>query len=153
METPAAPMGGKTLLIVEDAVLTAMALRDALEDGGYRVLDLTSRYQEAAEAARETRPDMALVNIELQGREDGIELAKAFKAMGIPVLFISGHSVRARSSETGAMGSLPKPYRATDMVQAVDYFLACLNGDPSRPRPHGLEVFERAPKGLLPDAA
>lgn len=153
MENPSPPTGAKTLLIVEDMVLTAMALRDALEDGGYKVLDLTSRYDEAAAVARESKPDMALVNIQLQGHEDGIELAKMFKTMGIPVLFISGHSARARSSETGAMGSLPKPYRTSDMVQAVDYFLACLNGDPSLPRPHGLEVFDSAPKGLLPDIA
>jgi DNA-binding response OmpR family regulator len=153
METPKPPAGGKTLLIVEDAVLTAMALRDALEDAGYKVLDLTSRYAEATAVATECKPDMALVNIELQGREDGIELAKAFKALGLPVLFISGHSVRARTSETGAMGSLPKPYSTVDMVQAVDYFLACLAGDPSRPRPHGLEVFDNAPRGLLPDVA
>lgn len=151
MTTPTVPPKGKTLLIVEDAILTAMALKDALEDAGYTVLDLTQRYAQAAASARANKPDFALVNIQLQDREDGIELAMDFKALGIPVLFISGESDRARSSKTGAQGSLPKPYDARDMVQAVDYLLACLDGDLSRPRPAGLEVFENAHR--LPDVA
>ncbi len=50
----------KTLLIVEDDILPAMALRDELEDAGYRVLDLTVSYQDALAVAREFPPDLAL---------------------------------------------------------------------------------------------
>lgn len=153
MHTTMPPRSGVTLLIVEDAVLTAMALRDALEDVGYKVLDLTTHHQEAAAAARECKPDMALVNIELQGQDSGIDLAREFKTLDIPVLFISGKSVHARSIETGAMGSMPKPYSAADMVLAVDYLLGAMRGDLSLPRPEGLELFASAPKNLLPDAA
>lgn len=151
MDITMPPRSGGTLLIVEDAILTAMALRDALEDAGYKVLDLTSHHQEGATAARECKPDMALVNIQLQGQDSGIDLARELKALGIPVLFISGQSVRARSVETGAMGSLPKPYAASDMVMAVDYLLGARRGDLSLPRPEALELFAGAPKGLLPD--
>jgi DNA-binding response OmpR family regulator len=151
MDTPLPPHSGATLLIVEDAVLTAMALRDALEDAGYNVLDLTSRHQEAAAAARDCKPDMALVNIQLQGQDSGIDLARELKTLDIPVLFISGQSVRARSVETGAIGSMPKPYSAADMVLAVDYLLGAMRGDLSLPRPEALELFVSAPKGLLPD--
>jgi 1,2-diacylglycerol 3-beta-glucosyltransferase len=135
------PNRDRTLLIVEDDILPAMALRDELEDGGYRVLDLTGRHQEALAAARAEKPDLALVNIELQGRDDGIALAGELKAMGVPTLFISGQKSRASSARTVAIGSLPKPYRASDMLTAVDYLLAHLAGDESLPCPDGLEVF------------
>jgi two-component system, response regulator PdtaR len=142
---------GMTLLIVEDEVLSAMALRDELEGAGYHVLDLTGRHQEALSAARQRKPDLALVNIVLQGHDDGIKLAHDLKAMGIPVLFISGQVTREKSRETVAIGSLPKPYSTVDMVLAVDYLLRYLKGDETLPKPAGLEVFDGASTALEPD--
>jgi DNA-binding response OmpR family regulator len=144
---------GKTLLIVEDDILPAMALRDEFEDAGYRVLDLTGRQEDALSAARDCRPDFALVNIELQGRDDGIALARDLKALGVPVIFISGQISRARSAQTAAVGSLPKPYRPSDAVEAVEYMLLHLKGDETLAPPPGLEVFDKVPGAILPDAA
>ena len=144
---------GATLLIVEDEILPAMALRDELDDAGYHVMDLTGRYHEAVSAARACKPDLALVNIRLHGRDDGIALAGELKQMGVPVMFISGQTGRARSARTVAIGSLPKPYSTADMVQAVTYLLARLNGDGSQPRPEQLEVFDSAPSPLVTDGA
>jgi DNA-binding response OmpR family regulator len=153
MDTPNAAPPGEILLIVEDEVLAAMALKDELEDAGYRVLDLTGRHQEALSAVRVQKPHLALVNIKLHGRNDGIALAEDLKAMGIPTLFISGQVSRARSAQSVAIGSLPKPYSTTDMVAAVAYLLRHLEGDESLPRPPGLEVFDGAPEGMAPKAA
>jgi 1,2-diacylglycerol 3-beta-glucosyltransferase len=148
-----APTPGKTLLIVEDEILPAMALQAELEDAGYQVMDLTGRHQEALAAARARKPDLALVNIQLEGRDDGIALAWDLKALGVPVLFISGQISRARTSHTVAIGSLPKPYNTADMVRAVDYLLARLGGDDSLTPPRHLEVFEPVVWGAVPDAA
>ena len=144
---------GITLLIVEDDILPAMALRDALEDAGYHVLDLTGRHQEALLAAQQHHPDLALVNIQLQGHDDGIILAEELKVMGIPTLFISGQVSRARSARTAAVGSMPKPYSSPDMVKVVDYLLAHLKSDETLPLPFGLEVFDGAPDDMLPEVA
>ena len=139
-------------MIVEDEVLVAIVLRSELEDAGYRVLRLTDRIAEALDVARPNPPDLALVNIDLAGGDDGIELASKLKAMDIPVLLISGQVSRARSARTVAIASLPKPYDAADMVRAVNYLLACLGGDASLPRPAGLEVFDEAGFGLASPA-
>ena len=141
MDAPRAVEGGKTLMIVEDEVLVALTLRDELESAGYQVLDLTDRHQEAVAVARESAPDLALVNIQLRGRDNGIELAKHLKELEIPVLLISGQVSRAQSAKTVAIGSMPKPYSALEMVKAVTYLLAHLDGDEAFPRPKGLEVF------------
>jgi len=93
------------------------------------------------------------VNIELHGRNDGIALAREFKAMDIPVLFISGQISRARSAQTVAVGSLPKPYDPAHMVMAVSYLLRHLEGDESLPRPQGLEVFAENAAEMESDAA
>ena len=134
----------QTLMIVEDELLVATVLRDELQDAGYNVLDLTDRHAEALEVAKAKKPDLALVNIRLAGRDDGIELSAQLKLLGIPVLLISGQVSRARSARTVAIGSMPKPYDATDMVLAVAYLLARLKGNTSLPRPDQLEVLDEA---------
>ncbi len=139
-----------TLMIVEDEALVAMLLRDELQDVGYKVLDLTDRYAEALEVAKAEKPDLALVNIRLAGRDDGIELSEHLKALGIPVLLISGQVSRASSAKTVAIGSMPKPYDAAEMVLAVAYLLARLNGDGSLPRPVQLEVLDEEGFDLAP---
>lgn len=141
-----------TLMIVEDEALVATVLRDELQNAGYKVLNLTNRHAEALEVAKAETPDLALVNIRLAGRDDGIELSEQLKAMGIPVLLISGQVSRASSSRTVAIGSMPKPYDAAEMVLAVTYLLARLKGDASLPRPHQLEVFEEEGFDLTPAA-
>jgi len=152
MNAPHAAERGKTLMIVEDEVLVAMTLRDELETAGFHVLDLTDQHEQAVAVARESAPDLALVNIQLRGRDDGIGLAKHLKALDIPVLLISGQVSRARSAQTVAIGSMPKPYSAPEMVEAVTYLLAYLRGDESLARPGGLEVFNAITDGLAPAA-
>lgn len=142
----------KTLMIVEDEALVAMTLRDELERAGYQILDLTDRPEAAEAVARKSAPDLALVNIQLGGREDGIELAKKLKFLNVPVLLISGQVSRAHSAETVAVGSMPKPYSALEMAQAVAYLLGHLVGDESLVRPNGLEVFDEPPEDLAPAA-
>jgi DNA-binding response OmpR family regulator len=132
----------KILLIVEDQVLLAMGLRDELEHGGYRVLKLAVRHQEALGVAREVKPDLALVNIDLANGDDGVALARDLKALGIPVLFISGQPDRARLARAVGIASFPKPYSPSDMVEAVGYLFRHEHGDESRQGPARLEVFD-----------
>ena len=152
MSTPQDGQTARTLMIVEDEALVAMLLRDELKDAGYKVLDLTDRHAEAVEVAKAEKPNLALVNIRLAGRDDGIELAEHLKALGIPVLLISGQVSRASSAKTVAIGSLPKPYDAADMVLAVAYLLARLQGDASLAKPEQLEVFDDDDFDLAPAA-
>lgn len=134
----------KILLIVEDQILLAMVLKDELEEGGYRVLELAVRHQEALGFAREIRPDLALVNIQLADGDDGVALARDLKVLGIPVLFISGQPDRARLARAVGVASLPKPYSPSDMVEAVGYLFRHADGDESRPGPAHLELFDAA---------
>lgn len=152
MTEPQTPTTGKTLMIVEDEALVAMVLCNELKDAGYTVLDVTDRHAEALEVARASLPDLALVNIRLAGRDDGIALAENLKTLGIPVLLISGQVSRARSAKTVAIASLPKPYAAADMVLAVAYLLARLQGAALPPKPYRLEVFDEDGFNLEPAA-
>lgn len=145
MTTPAPTGPPRVLLIVEDQLLIAMSLKGELEDHGYRVLELAVRRQEALDLVRVTRPDLALVNIDLAGDDDGAALAWDLKALGIPVIFISGQTNAAALAREAAIASMAKPYSVTDMVAAVDYLFRHMAGDESRPPPGGLILFDRLP--------
>jgi len=132
----------QTLMIVEDEALVSILLRDELQKAGYKVLDLTDRLDAALEVAKAEKPHLALVNVRLARGDDGIELSKHLKGLGVPVLLISGQVSRASSAKTVAIGSMPKPYEPEEMVLAVAYLLARLNGDNTLPKPHQLEVFD-----------
>jgi DNA-binding response OmpR family regulator len=97
----------QTLMIVEDEVLVAILLRDELQKAGYNVLDLTDGFDAALEVAKAEKPHLALVNVRLARGDDGIELSKHLKGLGIPVLLISGQVSRASSAKTVAIGSMP----------------------------------------------
>ena len=141
MTSPPDPEPRKVVLIVEDQLLIAMALQEELTELGYWVLDLAVRHQEALGLARQVRPDMALVNIDLAGGDDGSALAWDLKAMGIPVIFISGQKDRVELAKEAAVASMPKPYSALDLVEAVGYMFRRLAGDTSEPAPPKLDVF------------
>ena len=132
----------KILLIVEDQLLLAMGLRDELEKSGYRVLELAVAHQEGLRFAREVKPDLALVNIGLANGDNGVALARDLKALGIPVLFISGQPEQARLAKAVGLASLSKPYSPADMVQAVGYLFRHEQGDESQARPPALEMFD-----------
>jgi DNA-binding response OmpR family regulator len=141
VEAPIDILAQKVLLIVEDQLLLAFGLRDELEDHGYRVLAVAVHNAEAMSLAIKDKPDLALVNIELADGDDGVALATDLKAMGVPVLFISGQPGRGLLARAVAVGSLCKPYSASEMVDAVDYLFRHQRGDESRPGPRRLDVF------------
>lgn len=132
---------GKTLLIVEHQVLLATLLKGEFEDRGYRVLDLAMRHEEALGFARDVKPDLALVNIDLAAGDDGVALARDLHVLGVPVLFISGQQGRSRLAKDVAV-VFAKPYSAADMVDAVDYLFRHERGDESRPPPSRLEMLD-----------
>ncbi len=145
MTAPAPTGPPKVLLIVEDQLLIAMSLKGELEDHGYRVLELATRRQEALDSAKDARPDLALVNIDLAGDDDGAALAWDLKAMGIPVIFISGQTDAAQLAREAAIASMAKPYSVVEMVAVVEYLFRHMAGDESRPPPERLVLFDRDP--------
>ncbi len=87
-------MEGKTLLLVEDEALIAIAQKKTLEKYGYRVVTATSG-QKAIEKMR-TGPgiDLILMDINLgKGKMDGTETAEIIlKEKDVPVIFLSSYT-------------------------------------------------------------
>jgi CheY-like chemotaxis protein len=69
-------MGKATILVVEDEALTAKDLQLLLRRMGYDVPYTASTGEDAIKKARETNPDLLLMDIMLMGEMDGIEAAR-----------------------------------------------------------------------------
>ncbi|MEX2188282.1 MAG: response regulator [Pirellulales bacterium] len=116
------------ILVVEDERLVASAIRNELEQFGYEVSGVASSADEAVEKAVATRPDLVLMDIHLQGTDDGVEAARRIHARhDVPIVYLSAFSdpqtVR-RASETEAFGYLIKPYEERELQTTIEMALA-----------------------------
>ena len=116
-----------TLLIVENDVLTAAQVEDALKNAGYEVLPPVRTASEAIDLARAHHPDLALVDIALDGPLSGIQLASQLREeLNIRSIFISGHSDPQTVSESRLAKPaswLKKPFGPGSVVASVQLAL------------------------------
>jgi len=115
------------VLIVENEPLVALDIKMSLEKLGYEVTGSVASYQDALTKAQETKPDIALVDINLDGNKDGIQTAKVLKAhYNIPVIFLT--SLREfetihRSTESEPFGYIIKPFKTDDLHSSIEIAL------------------------------
>lgn len=105
------------LLLVDDDRLILATLSGGLRDAGYQVTTAESADDAEALLTSGLRPDLALVDVRMPGR-DGLELAERLRDLDhIPFLMLSAYSdaqTVERASGIGALGYMVKPL---DMVQ------------------------------------
>ena len=86
-------MAQKKILIVDDEAILAMDLQSQLQQLGYEVAGTAASGKAAIQKAKDTQPDLVIMDISLRGDMDGVEAAKQILAcFQIPVIFISGYS-------------------------------------------------------------
>lgn len=117
----------KLLLLVEDEPLIALALQDALEGAGYRVLIAEDGLTGAAALARSMQEVSALItDIRLGSGPNGWRLAWQARAKcpALPVLYVTGDSAHEWSRH-GVPGSvlLQKPFAPTRMLAELSTIL------------------------------
>ncbi|WP_176525217.1 response regulator [Caenispirillum bisanense] len=117
----------KRILLVEDQPLVRKAVRGALEDAGFGVVEAGDG-EEGLSAARRDSFDLAIVDIWMP-RVDGIEFLKQVRAIhaDLPVIVISGGGpdapleVKAHLAQAhGAHEVLFKPFEDDELMAAVD---------------------------------
>lgn len=111
------------VLIVEDDFLVASEAEAALVEAGFKVAAVVASAEDAIAAASKQRPDIAIVDIRLAGKRDGIDAAiELFKDYGIPCIFATAHSdayARSRAEPAQPLGWLQKPYSMPSLVRLV----------------------------------
>ncbi|MBF0095226.1 MAG: response regulator [Alphaproteobacteria bacterium] len=118
----------KTILIVEDNELNMKLFNDLLMAHGYRTLQ-TKDGREALKMAREHRPDLILMDIQLP-EISGLEVTKMLKEdadmKDIPVIAVTAFAMKGdeeKIREGGCEGYIAKPISVANFLQTVAKFL------------------------------
>ena len=114
----------KTVLVVEDNELNMKLFHDLLEASGYNILQTRSGL-EAIDIAREHRPDLILMDIQLP-EVSGLEVTKWIKEdddlRAIPVIAVTAFAMKGdeeRIRQGGCEAYISKPISIATFLDAV----------------------------------
>jgi two-component system, cell cycle response regulator DivK len=125
---PGVSRSGKTVLIVEDNELNMKLFHDLLDAHGYATLQ-TRNGMEALKLARDHRPDLILMDIQLP-EVSGLEVTKWLKEddelRDIPVVAVTAFAMKGdeeRIRQGGCEAYLSKPISVMSFVDTVRRFI------------------------------
>ena len=118
----------KTVMIVEDNELNMKLFRDLIEAYGYETVQTRSGLN-AVELAREHRPDLILMDIQLP-EISGLEVTRKLKddpdLRRIPVIAVTAFAMKGdeeRIREGGCEAYISKPISVPKFIETIKSFL------------------------------
>jgi CheY-like chemotaxis protein len=118
VQSPAIPLNGRRVLVIEDESMVTMFIQDTLADIGCEVAGVASRLNEALEKARTLAFDVAILDVNLDG-EQTFPIAEALLARGMPFVLATGYSATSLPAALQRAPILQKPFRQSDLEQAL----------------------------------
>ena len=118
-------MNRKKIMIVEDEVIFGIDLIEKLKNLGYQPDPNVIRYGEnVMDAAKKTKPDLILMDINLKGEMDGIQAAVSIQDnLNIPVIFLTAFSDKEtlnNAKKAGPYAFLKKPIKLEDLKITIE---------------------------------
>lgn len=113
---------GLRILIADDEAVIRMGLRAMLADLGHSVVGAARDGQQAVEMARQLRPDLAILDIQMP-HLDGLDAAAAIWLLQpIPIVLLTAYTDRAyidRARDGAILGYLTKPVKENDIAPTL----------------------------------
>jgi PAS domain S-box-containing protein len=120
-----------SILIVEDEILTVNYIKTGLEKFGFNDISYCLTAEKALVLVEESKPDLILLDISLEEKYSGIELAKIFSgSYNIPVIFVTGgidDQTLLKIEESEAYGLLFKPFRIQTLKVLISIAIKRMN--------------------------
>jgi two-component system, response regulator PdtaR len=84
-------MAQRRALIVDDEVIFALNMEADMQELGFDVCDLAANGHQAATLAMSNQPDVVLMDVNLEGGREGIEVARWLHELcDVPIVFVTG---------------------------------------------------------------
>jgi DNA-binding LytR/AlgR family response regulator len=120
-------MSGFKIMIVEDDELVASKMEMQIDKLGYELFAAVDNSESAIEALQESQPDLILMDINIEGEYDGIELTDMIhQQWEIPVIFVSSlqddYTFR-RLRRTNPVGFILKPFSDIQLKRTIELVL------------------------------
>jgi PAS domain S-box-containing protein len=120
-------MAGTKILIVEDETIVAKNIEQKLINAGYEVTGTAITAEEAIKSAKNTSPDLVLMDIKLKSEMDGIKAAQVIrKSFGLPIIYLTSYTddeTFQRAKLTEPFGYLIKPFDIKELNRTVEIAL------------------------------
>lgn len=111
------------ILIVEDQILTALAVKSFLTKSGHEVVSIADSFKEAVNAILTYLPDIIVMDIELgDSSQSGIDVLDEIN-VDVPVIFLTGKTDREtflKASLKNPAAFLTKPFREEDLLYQIE---------------------------------
>ena len=108
------------ILIVEDEVMVATALKRLIEITGRTVCGIASTADEAVKLADEHKPKIVMLDIRLPGALTGVEAALEIqKSTDCQFIVMTGNPMSAKDLPFEPLAIVPKPYKFQDIVDLI----------------------------------
>jgi len=115
------------ILIVEDDLVIAMDIEEILRSLDYDVISSVDTGEKAIKVAKTNKPDIVLMDIQINGDMDGIETADIIRSrFGTPVIFSTANLNIDRIEQLNfkmPFGYIFKPIRKKDLKKAIEVAL------------------------------
>jgi len=111
------------IFIVEDEPLIVATITTALKKLGLHVLGDADEYEDALKNILLLKPDLVLLDIQLEGEKDGIDLAAALENRKIPYLFLTSQTdpnTINRVKQTHPLGYIVKPFTEAGLRSNIE---------------------------------
>ena len=117
-------MAKPKIMIIEDEILVAMTIRNKLTKRGYEVCQFFTSGEEALKNIEKEKPDIVLMDINLEGKMNGIETAQQInKTLNIPIIYVTGYSdkeIMDRAKASKPAGYLIKPFDFEVLLHTIN---------------------------------
>jgi CheY-like chemotaxis protein len=114
----------RKIFCVEDDGNVAHLLKKQLDVLGYNVCGVANNAQTAIAGIEKYHPDLVLVDIELQGKQEGLAIGDyLISKTDIPFIYVTGHDdnlVLRQARQTIPDGFLLKPYDMRQLKVAIE---------------------------------
>lgn len=121
------------ILVVEDEKIVALDLKRRLTKLGYEVTGTASSGDKALTLVSQELPNIILMDIHIQGRIDGIEVAAMLQRIhSIPIIYLTAYSEEktlARAKTTKPYGYLLKPFSDRELHIIIQVSLERYHSD------------------------
>ena len=112
------------ILIIENPRTSGQSAQEVLEGAGYLVESVISDKKEILNRLSVNQPDLILIDLEIHGEFDGIEIVKAIRQQwDIAVIFLIDPQDRESWNQAlmvNPYGCLPKPFSGEILLQVAD---------------------------------
>lgn len=126
--------------IVEDEALIIEELKITLDKLGHKVLGGQMKGNRVIEHIKNISPDMVLLDINIKGPIDGIEVGKKIKEqLQIPFIFItalSDQKTLERAKQTMPYGYIVKPFSEKSLNASIEMALFKFNSETEKTTPN-----------------